>query len=233
MSRYSSLLSRLTFYWPNGLVNLPTYEYFTQIDDRQCSLCNQVHPFDALSCLAQCAHLSYARSLSFDVWPLPIQHIVSNWYTHASRDDKRKAVCTLLPRSLISRFDGIVGLQLRAALAFRKPKLAPLSNVKRLSLPPATPYLSIGNVDPSTTGRQALHSHTDQSHSTEPPPLFPLPSPSSTLSQRRNERGRIPPPQGSLATPRRDPNQHSLHHPPSPYLPLRRPPTLTKKTGFG
>ena len=39
--RYSSFFSRLNFSWPNGLINLPDYEYFTQIDDRHCSLCNQ------------------------------------------------------------------------------------------------------------------------------------------------------------------------------------------------
>ena len=64
---HASFFSRLSFSWPNGLVNLPDYEH------RHCSLCDQVHPFDALSCLAQCTHLTYARSLAFDVWPTPIQ----------------------------------------------------------------------------------------------------------------------------------------------------------------
>ena len=123
---YSSFFSRLNFSWPNGLINLPDYEYFTQIDDRHCRLCNQVHPFDALSCLAQCGHLSYARDLSFDVWPIPVQHIVSAWYTQANRDDKRKFVRKLLPKSLISSLSGVIGLQLREILAHRKPRLAPL-----------------------------------------------------------------------------------------------------------
>ena len=123
--RYSSFFSRLSFSWPNGLVNLPNYEFFNQIDDRHCSLCDQVHPFDALSCLAQCRHLSYARSLAFDVWPPPAQPIILDWYQTATRDDKRKFIRTLLPKSLITRLESINGLPLREILAFRNPSCPP------------------------------------------------------------------------------------------------------------
>ena len=130
-----------------GPMDLPNYEFFTQIDDRHCSLCDQVHPFDALSCLAQCRHLSYARSIAFDVWPPPTQHVVTDWYKHASRDDKRKSIRTLLPKSLSSRLESIVGLPLRESLAHRKPKLA-----KCPSSPPATRSLFIGQKVLSTSG---------------------------------------------------------------------------------
>ena len=116
----SSFFSRLSFSWPNGLVNLPNYEYFNQIDDRHCSLCDQVHPFDALSCLAQCRHLSYARSLAFDAWPPPAQDTVKDWCHSASRDDKRKFTRTLLPKSLVTRLESINGLPLKEILAYRK-----------------------------------------------------------------------------------------------------------------
>ena len=112
------------------------YEHIQLLDDiltlrgsrkkKNCSLCHQLHPFDALSCLAQCGHLSYARSLSFEVWPIPTQHLVSTWFTNANRDDKRKFIRTLLPKSLISSLSNVIGLHLREILAHRKSRLAPL-----------------------------------------------------------------------------------------------------------
>ena len=124
--RLSSFFSRLAFSWPNGLVNIPNYEYFNQIDDRHCSLCDQVHPFDALSCLAQCQHLTYAPSLAFDAWPSPAQQVVTSWYQLASRDEKRKFIRTLPPKSLISKLQCIKGLSLKEILAYRITRLSPV-----------------------------------------------------------------------------------------------------------
>ena len=50
--RYSSFLSRLSFFWPKGLVNIPMYKCFNTVDERRCSLCSTIHAFDAMSCLA-------------------------------------------------------------------------------------------------------------------------------------------------------------------------------------
>ena len=58
--------------------------------------------------LSQTAVLGW--SLSFDVWPPPIQQIVTHWYTYANRDVKRKFVRILLPRSRIAKLNSSVGL---------------------------------------------------------------------------------------------------------------------------
>ena len=132
--RYSSFFSRLSFSWPNGLVNIPTYEFFNTMDERWCSLCNLVHPFDALSSLAQCAQLAPALDLAFQVWPLPAQGVVRDWFRHTGRDSKRKFVRTLLPLTLTSVLHNVNGLSLSDMLAHRKPLLPGLLKAQYQSL---------------------------------------------------------------------------------------------------
>mmetsp|Transcript_3721 Transcript_3721/g.6577 ORF Transcript_3721/g.6577 Transcript_3721/m.6577 type:complete len:292 (-) Transcript_3721:42-917(-) len=121
--RYSSFFSRLSFSWPNGLVNIRTYEFFNTMDERMCSLCNSIHAFDALSCLAQCHQLNNTLRLAFDVWHPQAQQIVKEWFRRADRDDKCKFVRTLLPQSLIDLLQGIDGLSISDILKHRKPLL--------------------------------------------------------------------------------------------------------------
>jgi len=124
--RYSSFFSRLSFSWPNGLVNIRTFEWFNTLDERRCSLCNSIHAFDALSCLAQCTQLSPVLDLAFQTWHPQTQTVVRDWFRQADRDDKRKFVRTLLPLSLMNILQGINGLSIAEILDYRKPKLPDL-----------------------------------------------------------------------------------------------------------
>ena len=124
--KYSSFFSRLSFSWPNGLVNIPGYEFFNTMDERRCSLCNSIHAFDALSCLAQCTHLTPVLDLAFQTWHPQLQDKVKNWYGQADRDEKRKFVRTLLPFSLTNSLQGVDGLPLSDILNHRRPLLPDL-----------------------------------------------------------------------------------------------------------
>jgi len=71
--KYGSYFSRLNFSWPNGLINLASYEFYTEMHERLCSICKSIHAFDALSSLAHCRSLAHILALSYEVWPESLQ----------------------------------------------------------------------------------------------------------------------------------------------------------------
>ena len=161
--RYSSFFSRLSFSWPNGLVNIPTYEFFNTMDERWCSLCNSIHAFDALSSLAQCRQLAPALDLAFQVWPLPVQGKVRDWFRQAGRDSKRKFVRTLLPLTLTSALHNVDGLSFSDMLAHRKPRLSGLLKAQYQ-------LLKDRPAPPSRSGKGPINFYNTNTAPTIPPP---------------------------------------------------------------
>ena len=116
----------------NGLVNIPTYEFYSEMDESEhvCSLCSHVHALGALSCPAQCTALTHVLQHSFQVWPGQSQAQVQAWYQAADRDLKRKVVHTLLPHRLISALGGDPDLLIDKIPSHRKAKLDNLLKVQ-------------------------------------------------------------------------------------------------------
>ena len=167
--------------------------------------------------------------------PHPSNQLQSTPSSQPSRDDKRKFVRTLLPLSLVPKLHSVVGLQLREALAHRRPKLAPLirSQISLLASRHSQPlHRHPGPVDYWQSSTQQPHRPVPRYR---PPTALPTSCPIQDPQPERKRKRKDSPPQGSQATVLLGPNPRPLHRAPEPFPPRNHtldpdPPAATHVT---
>ena len=84
--RGTSWFGILPFKWVSGTLVLSGYQFYTDVSDYHCHLCDSPHPRDPLSQVALCSRFLSSQDSMIRAWPPPFTAMVRDWWISASRD---------------------------------------------------------------------------------------------------------------------------------------------------
>ena len=98
----SSPFSILPFKWSTGQFSLKGFAAHFQHQPLPCTLCQQQHGLDLLSCITRCPKFAQQREKLTESWPAESHPSISQWFQNANQTEQHYFIQTLIPHSLIS-----------------------------------------------------------------------------------------------------------------------------------